>query len=717
MNRPCRFSCKLIVALFSLSSHASVEASQSDIDSLLDLSLKELIQVEISTAGKTLQTSGEIPASVIIISRRDIKQYGYSSLEEVLNNIPGLYMTEDWAWSGSVNYGVRGVYSKSHFDNMAILVNGVSQMEDGKRGYPLEKINVPVQAIDRIEVIRGPMSVIYGSTAFLGAINIITNRQSDDNTDNILSVSEGDHSTSKRFARFSGEDGKFSFVMNLQSQQTDGPSYPYSDIMSDTSFLPTDWNLAEDAETVMASESQYFDFSGSFNDLNIYLSHINARANVIDSQPGVGSGSTGFTRSTNLSLNYSTQLNDEWQLKASGAFFYHNYFLDEEYNFSGFFSNNQSTTEAQEYEVNAVWTPSDSLHALFGVMHRHGQYKAYDDYPTLGLPNREIQVDEADGLKTYAVFSQLNYHANDQLTLVGGLRAEWQGDYRLSVFDNNIDINNQTVISRVFAYDDINYTYQLSTIYNIQTNQHIKLMYSTGEKAPAPSNNLSLTELSQPALEAEKTSTLEVNYIIARDNFFLQAGLFQNRVSNLIISSAILQNGVFESTLDNSGEMEVLGFELSTTLQLSRAFKLNFDTSLHDVTDNTPGYENIEPAYAPKNISNLRATYSFNDDTHLSLLGHYTGPVLPEWRIASTGASLEQRIANGSRTGEKIDSYSSFDLNLLFENLYTDNLDFNIKIGNLGDETIRYPTINNRVFDKGTIGLDRHILATLEYAF
>lgn len=86
-----------------------------------------------------------------------------------------MYMTEDWAWFGSVNYGVRGLYSKGNFGNMAILVNGVSQMEDGKRSYPLEKVNVPVQAIDRIEVIQGPISVIYGSSAFLGVINIITN--------------------------------------------------------------------------------------------------------------------------------------------------------------------------------------------------------------------------------------------------------------------------------------------------------------------------------------------------------------------------------------------------------------------------------------------------------------------------------------------------------------------------------------------------------------
>lgn len=708
---------KFLFALNLAASISSANSATDDFEALLDLSLEELMQIKINTASKTSLTAGEIPASVIIIDRKDIQIYGYSSLEEILNNIPGMYMTEDWAWFGSVNYGVRGIYSKSHFDTMAILVNGVSQMEDGKRGYPLEKVNVPVQAIDRIEVIRGPMAVIYGSSAFLGAINIITNMQPVTKERTTLSISEGSHGTSKKFARFSGQEGDISFVFNAQNHSTDGPSHPYSELMSDTSTLPVDWNLSSDAETVMASGSQFFDFSVDYKKLNIYFSHINAELNVIDSQPGVGSGSTGFTEATNLSFDYTHQFNDSLELTAKASFFYNNYFLDEEYNFTGFFSNNQSTTEAQEYELNLLWTPSDSIDALFGLMRRSGQYKAYDDYPTFSLPNREIQVDENDGLKTNAVFTQVNYKPLGNLTIVGGLRAEWQEDYRIFIYDDNIDINNQNVLSRTFDYGDISYIPQLAGIYDIDYNQHFKLMYSAGENAPSPVNNLSILELSQPTLEPEKTQSFEASYIMAKNRFFMQAGIFYNNVSDLIISTAALENGSFVSTLSNTGKIESIGFELTTTTQVSKSVKLDFDISLHDVKDKTPGYENIEPAYSPSAISNLRATYSFNRDAHLSLLGHYTGSVLSEWEISNTGTTLIERIHNGSRSGDEIDSYASFDANLLVKNLFTKNLTLGLKIGNLTDEPIRYPTINNKVFDKGTLGLDRNFLATLEYSF
>jgi len=704
-------SVSLTILLSPFVSHAQL------IDDIFNMSLEELMNVEISSASKTNLTAGEIPASVVIISRQDIKRYGYSSLEEVLKNTPGMYMTEDWAWFGSVNYGVRGLYSKGNFDNMAILVNGVSQMEDGKRSYPLEKVNVPVQAIDRIEVIRGPMSVIYGSSAFLGVINIITNLAPVEGEDNIISFSEGDHSSQKKFARFSGKEGAFSFVFNAQNQSAGGPGNAYSSLISDTSTLPADWNLSGDDKTVLGYESQYFDFSAQFKNLKIFFSHVNASSNVIDSQPGVGSGSRSFTRATNVSLHYTKQVKDNLQLTGKASFFYNNYFLDEEYNFTGFFSNNQSTTEAQEYELNLIWTPTSSVETIFGLMRRSGQYKAYDDYPTFALPNNEVQVNEKDGLNTNAVFTQINYQATDNLTIVGGLRAEWQEDYRINFYQDNIDINAQNASTRNYSDDDIHYTPQLSSIYNIAKNQHFKLMLSTGEKAASPANNFSILELSKPSLHPEKTRSIEASYILAQEKLFLQVGVFHNTASNLIIGSTVLDNNVFVSSLDNVGEIETLGLELTTTAQLTGALKVNFDISLHDVKDNTPGYESIDPAYAPSVISNLRATYSFNSNTHLSLLGHYTGSVLAEWKVSNTGTTLAERISNGTRIGDDIDAISSADINLVMENVYAKNLDISLKIGNITDETLRYPTINNQAFDKGTIGLDRHVLATFEYAF
>ena len=112
----------------------------------------------------------DVSTSVIALSREEIETYGYTSLQEILENMTGLYMIDDYAWTGSPTLGVRGFLSAGFSNDVIIMVNGVNQLEDYWNSYSLARICVPVEAIDRIEVIRGPMSVEYGSGAFFGAI-------------------------------------------------------------------------------------------------------------------------------------------------------------------------------------------------------------------------------------------------------------------------------------------------------------------------------------------------------------------------------------------------------------------------------------------------------------------------------------------------------------------------------------------------------------------
>jgi len=160
--------------------YANAAPNSEKLDPILSLSLADLMNVEIVTAGKTTEKIKDIPASVVLISRSDIEKYGYTTLTDVLENTPGLYNIYSYA-GVSGNFGVRGFWNpNSQNSNTAILVNGVNQVYDNDRSNPFEKINVPVEAIDRIEIIRGPMAVLYGNGASFGVINIITNEVTDD---------------------------------------------------------------------------------------------------------------------------------------------------------------------------------------------------------------------------------------------------------------------------------------------------------------------------------------------------------------------------------------------------------------------------------------------------------------------------------------------------------------------------------------------------------
>jgi outer membrane cobalamin receptor len=99
-------------------------------------------------------------------------------------------------------------------------------------------INIPVEAIDKIEVVRGPMSVIYGSGAFFGAINIKTNIVLDYFPISILSASAGSEKTYKTAARASGRLEDFQYSFNGSYFNTYGLDVPYSKMIDDPAKLP-----------------------------------------------------------------------------------------------------------------------------------------------------------------------------------------------------------------------------------------------------------------------------------------------------------------------------------------------------------------------------------------------------------------------------------------------------------------------------------------------
>lgn len=162
--------------------------SQQDVDSLIQkyrmLSIEELLDITVTTAGKKEETIENIPASVEVITREEIERFGYASLNEILLSMTAVYGIDQRDVAGMI-YGIRGYWS-STARNVIVLINGVRQerLESDGAEYPAQYI--PVESIDRIEVIKGPMSVIYGPGAFFGAINIITNNA--DNKSSIIAL-------------------------------------------------------------------------------------------------------------------------------------------------------------------------------------------------------------------------------------------------------------------------------------------------------------------------------------------------------------------------------------------------------------------------------------------------------------------------------------------------------------------------------------------------
>ena len=119
------------------------------------------------TAARYEKRDVDIPAATEIYDQEKIEKLGANNVMEVVKNIPGFTLTA--SPTGNTYIGFRGIAK----DNVAILVNGIPLNQDGN--YDLESI--PADIIDRIEVVKGGATVLYGSNASAGVINIITNKK------------------------------------------------------------------------------------------------------------------------------------------------------------------------------------------------------------------------------------------------------------------------------------------------------------------------------------------------------------------------------------------------------------------------------------------------------------------------------------------------------------------------------------------------------------
>ena len=159
----------------------SSAAAQGTPDALDSLSLEQLTQVQVYSASGYFQAPDRAPASVSVITADDISIYGYRTLADILRSVRSLFFTFDRDYS---SLGVRGIARPGDYNTRVLLLLDGHRMNDDVYDQATIGTEFPldVDLIERVEVLRGPVSSLYGSNALLGVINIITKRGSDVNS-------------------------------------------------------------------------------------------------------------------------------------------------------------------------------------------------------------------------------------------------------------------------------------------------------------------------------------------------------------------------------------------------------------------------------------------------------------------------------------------------------------------------------------------------------
>lgn len=206
-----RFLAVIVLVAFS---------NAQDQSDLTQLSPEQLSKMEVTSVSKKEQKLSDTAAAVYVITQQDIRNSTATSIPELLQMVPGLDVARingsQWAITSR---GFNGLYQ----DRLLVLVDGRSVFDPLFGGALWDEQGFILEDIERIEVIRGPGSTMWGANATNGIINIIT-KSAKDTQGTLVSAGVGDDERSSASARYGGKLGKSTSFRIYSKYEDDGPA-------------------------------------------------------------------------------------------------------------------------------------------------------------------------------------------------------------------------------------------------------------------------------------------------------------------------------------------------------------------------------------------------------------------------------------------------------------------------------------------------------------
>jgi len=681
---------------------------EDDYKVLLNMTIEQLLEVKISSASKQPETIAEIPASVVLITRKEIEAYGYPTLEHILENIPGLYNINDYNLSDK--FGVRGFWNGFDNDDIIFLVNGINYEFPYTSSNPISQYSIPVESIDKIEVIRGPMSIVYGQGAIFGVINITTNMVQNNSTNFYGSLgTKGRYSGT--YSHSSKKDD-ISYKINLSNFNDNGLNYNNSKLSSLNLYTGNTKNKLNRTGNYFGAnvknKNWAFDFAYHDNIMGSYFQF-----------PLADKSSNVENEASFIKGSYNSKINNHLKYIVKCNYSYHNRYYDNNFIFNDFYGLQIQRSKTFETEVNMDHSVSKKFNISYNFYYR----TIWDiinnfDLPSFGVPGLEnnlVNLKNNDHLDILAAYSQISYQPTKKIKAIFGIRAEHLLPYRMS--SQHVESNNLNVTtSAKYDVKDINIIPRIGLLYKSSKNNAIKLLYGKAINQPSFFQNTKNTlDPNIGDLEAEIIETHEINYIgVITPKISINTSIYRNELSNLITRMINFDDeGNYSTWNENAGKMTTLGGEITISSEFIKNLKIEMSGIVQRTTDYSPGMKKIDLAYSPQLLGYLKAFYNYKNYS-IGITGNY---------VSEMHTYYDQRpVNNGNgevigRIGMKSPAYSVFNINLRINNFIINNTFLSLRVTNILDTEIRYPTFNNNDWmDKGTIGYGQSILLNFGYS-
>ena len=534
----------------------------------------------IVTATKLETPAKEVGSSVTVITAQEIEDKQQRTVLDVLRSVPSLNIAQNGGPGGTASVFIRGANS----EHTKVLIDGIVMNDPISPARAFDFAHLTTDNIDRIEILYGPQSGLYGSDAFGGVISIITKKGQGEPTGS-LSLEGGSFNSIQTRAQVNGGSELFNYSLGFSSRDTDGVS----------SASEKDGNREQDAyrnDSISTrlgwtpTDTFDVDFFVRYNDTN----------GEIDNFGGVGGDDPNHnTRSEQLFFRTQLRLSlldDTWEQRLGFSLSDHD-------------RKDRNDTDADH--------PMDLSRSSFegDVLEFDWQHHVIlSDNNTVTLGAEAEEERGASSFYSESSFGPFTSNFPKQTARNNGYFVQ-----------DHLRFNDDLATTLSARLDDHSRfgsetTYRLAAAYSVSNNATIRGSYGTGFKAPSLFQLFS--QFGDPTLNPEMSEGWDfgIEYAIGQGNTALGATLFHNDFESLI------QFDGGTSTYINVAEAQADGFELFIATSLTANTTIRADFTSTDTEDKTTGLDLLRRA---KEKLGLDVSYEHPDGGNVNLGIVYVG--------------------------------------------------------------------------------------------
>lgn len=686
---------RIFIMVVSFSCTVAV-AEIDDMEDFFSMSPEQLANISVSIASGTAKPVYQSAAVTSVITAEQIKGMGTTELSQILETVPGLHVSIQAVTNDPV-YSMRGIQNGVN-NQVLVLLNGTRYSVPYK-GSGMQGMELPVEAIQQIEVIRGPGSALYGADAFAGVINIVT-KKAKDIAGTEIGVRGGSWDTQSIWGLHSNHWLGWDIAATLQyaHNNNDGDRIINSDAQSQFDAIPVFNSNASLAPNEMQTKAErwnahlsvqrkYWDISfWAFNESDVGFRA--GAAGALDNEGRVD-GSNYLT-----DLRFSSEdLIDDWELLAHASYLYTNVASD-----LHLFPDNTVLPIGVAGNVNltatvgAILFPDGMLTQIeienqVVAFEMGSIYKGFEGHLLrLGTEFRYEQVHTKERRNYGAgILNGTEGVVSGELTNVTGTEFIFMPDSHRSIWSVSLQDEWQiasdwqlTAGIRFDNYSDFGSTFnpRAALLWEINERLSAKVLYGRAFRAPSfleQKQQNSILFNGNPTLEPETIETVELAFDYRPiSHLRLASNFYYYEIEDLIATKAF---GVVTPTVENTEGQKGYGTEFE------------WDWQLHEQW-------NLKGSYAWQYSRNKETKSRVANVPEHQVYVAVAWRFLPQWQVQTQFNWLGHRLNDQASANQQLEDYQTVDVTLNSQRFF-DTIDFSASVRNAFDSKGKENSVNS----------------------